>query len=298
MRPLEVGRRARVHDLGALSRALEDRLEAEGRERALHGRVERRALLLVELGVVGEVGGRFALLGGEEPHEVGPRHGLERVVEPPLLAESGDALVAQRLPAGRARAVSRVDERRVGEREELPVERVVELSREVGRRDPRRGEEVRAPHVAQEERVAREHGVRPCVTLDAVEDEDRDRLGRVARRLERLEPHAGPEVEPRAVLHGLERVLRARARPEVDPRAAAVAELEVAGHEVGVEVREEDVTDRDSVPGRQGDVFVHVASRVHDSGDLRLLVGDEIRRVGEATEVELLEDHESSGRRF
>ena len=75
-----------------------------------------------------------------------------------------------------------------------------------------------------------------------VVDEDRDRLGRVARRLERDEPHAS-ELDGVAVGERRERVLRLGPGAEVDPRPDAVAELEMAGEEIRVEVREEDVLD-------------------------------------------------------
>jgi hypothetical protein len=58
-----------------------------------------------------------------------------------------------------------------------------------------------------------------------------------------------------------------------------------------VQVRQQNVLDRKTVLGGEREVLIDVALRVHDGGDSGLLVGDQIRRVGEAAEVELLEDH-------
>lgn len=63
------------------------------------------------------------------------------------------------------------------------------------------------------------------------------------------------------------------------------------GDEVRVEVGEEDVADPAAQPPRVLDVLVDVALRVDDRGHPGGLVGDQIRRVGQAAEVVLPEDH-------
>ena len=131
-------------------------------------------------------------------------------------------------------------------------------------------------------------------TLEVV-DEDRDRLGRVAGRLERDEPHL-PEVDRVAVGERRERVLGLGPGAEVDPRAHAVAQLEVSGEEVGVEVREQDVLDPAAEALGVGEVLVDVALRVDDGGGTRDGIGDEVRRVCQAAEVVLLELHPGDGR--
>ena len=77
---------------------------------------------------------------------------------------------------------------------------------------------------------------------------------------------------------------------EVDPRAGPIAELEMAGDEVRVEVGEEDVLDPDAVPLRGVEVHPDVALRVDHGRDAAPLVCDEVRSVRQAAEVVLLED--------
>ena len=91
---------------------------------------------------------------------------------------------------------------------------------------------------------------------------------------------------------GVERVLGLGPRAEVDRRARAVAQLEVAGEEVGVEVRQDDVLDPAAEPLGVREVLVDVALRVDHGGDAAALVGDEVGGMSEAAEVVLLQDHE------
>ena len=123
-----------------------------------------------------------------------------------------------------------------------------------------------------------------------VVDEDRDRLRRVAGRLERLESHLS-ELDRVAVGERRELVLGLGPRAQIDLRADAIAQLEMAGQEVGVEMRQQDMLDPQPRRSRIGDVGVDVPLRIDDRRDSGCLVGDEVRRVGEATEVVLLEDH-------
>ena len=64
----------------------------------------------------------------------------------------------------------------------------------------------------------------------------------MAGSFEDLETKAG-ELEGVAVFHGDEFVLGLSLRAEMDGCVAVVAELEVSGEKVGVEVSEEDVAD-------------------------------------------------------
>ena len=61
---------------------------------------------------------------------------------------------------------------------------------------------------------------------------------------------------------------------EIDRRAGAIAQLEVTGDEVGVEVREEDVRDPQAVLGGEREVLIDVALRIDDGRRVRLLVAD------------------------
>ncbi len=94
-------------------------------------------------------------------------------------------------------------------------------------------------------------------------------------------------------MHGGEGVLGRGGSAEVDGGVAAIAELEMAGDEVGMEVREEDVADVQAESVSVVDVLLDVALRVDDDGRVAGFVADEIGGVREAAEVVLFEDHRS-----
>jgi hypothetical protein len=77
----------------------------------------------------------------------------------------------------------------------------------------------------------------------------------------------------------------------VDGGSAAVAEFEMTGEEVGVEVSEEDVADVHAELVGVVDVLLDVSLRINHDGGAAGFVGDEIGCVGEAAEVVLLEEH-------
>ena len=58
-----------------------------------------------------------------------------------------------------------------------------------------------------------------------------------------------------------------------------------------MKVGEEDVRDAQAVLGGEREVLLDVALRIDDRRGLRLLVADQIGRVREAIQIELLEDH-------
>jgi len=95
------------------------------------------------------------------------------------------------------------------------------------------------------------------------------------RRFEHFEADPA-EIELVAVVHRRERVLGARPRAQVDPRALPVAQLQVARHEIGVEVREEDVADAAPERPSRLEIAVDVALRIDDRRLAALLIGDQI----------------------
>src|SRR5262249_17972859 len=116
-------------------------------------------------------------------------------------------------------------------------------------------------------------------------------FGRMARRLQRLQPYAS-EPDAVAVAERRERILRARRGAEVDRRAEPVAQFEMPGDEGGVKMRQEDGRDAETGFVGEGQVLIDVALRIDDRGIVRLLVTHDVRRVGEAVQVELLQDHD------
>ena len=88
-----------------------------------------------------------------------------------------------------------------------------------------------------------------------------------------------------------EGVFRFCSSAEINFGADAIAEFEMAGDEVGVEMGEEDVLDLEFVFGGEGEVLIDVALRIDDGGFAGWFVADEVGGVGEAAEIELFEDH-------
>lgn len=123
-----------------------------------------------------------------------------------------------------------------------------------------------------------------------IEDEEGDGLDGVSGGFEDLKAEAG-EGEDVAVAHGVKGVFGLGLGAEMDPGAAAVAELEMAGDEVSVEVGEEDVADEEAVLRGVVEVLLDVALGVDDDGGARGLVGEEVGGVGQTAEVVLFQEH-------
>ncbi len=81
----------------------------------------------------------------------------------------------------------------------------------------------------------------------------------------------------------------------MDHGADAVAQLQMAGDEVGVEVGQEHMADLAAGPFGRLQIATDVALRVHHRSNSAALVRDEVRRVGEAAEIVLVEDHPRRG---
>ena len=62
------------------------------------------------------------------------------------------------------------------------------------------------------------------------------------------------------------------------------------GDEIGVEMGEENVLDRQAMLVGEGEVLIDVSLRIDDGGGAILLIADEIRGVGQAGKIELFED--------
>ena len=77
----------------------------------------------------------------------------------------------------------------------------------------------------------------------------------------------------------------------MDCRVLEVAQLEVTGYEVGVEVGEEDVRDPAAELVGVVDVLPDVALGIDHHRLAAPLIRDQVARMGEAPEVVLLEDH-------
>jgi hypothetical protein len=174
----------------------------------------------------------------------------------------------------------------VREREQLRAGGAVEGSGQVVGGPARGAEEVGAADVADEQRVAGEHAVR---LLLACVDHDADRLRRVARRVPDLQLDVA-EREAFAVVEPVDGELDLRGGAERDPRPGGGGQLEVAGEEVGVDVGLDHPLDHHALGGRVGEVLGDVALRVDDHRAAGAPVAHQVGRLGETTEVVLLEE--------
>src|SRR4051812_50102862 len=107
--------------------------------------------------------------------------------------------------------------------------------------------------------------MRTCGVLLKVEDQDRNGLDRMARRLQDLEPHPR-KIQAVAVLHGDEWVLRVRAGAEMNGGAAAITELQMPGNEVGMKMRQEYVPDMQAKIRGVVQVLLDISLRIDNHG--------------------------------
>ena len=186
--------------------------------------------------------------------------------------------------------MGRVDERFVGMRQQFVVQRFVEVGAQVVSGPAKRGAQVRAADIADEQRVAGQHGIGFGRILFQIENQDRNRLDGVAGRLKHFEAQPR-ELERIAVFHRDEGVLGLGARTEMDDRARAVAQFQVTGHEVGMEVSKEDVADLEAKTLGLSQILLYVALGIDDNGRRARFVAEQIGRVGQAAQVILLQNH-------
>ena len=69
-------------------------------------------------------------------------------------------------------------------------------------------------------------------------------------------------------MQGRERILGLGGRAQIDRRAGTIAQLEMPRDEVGVQVGQQDVFDREAVLRRKGEVLVDIALRIDDGRDM------------------------------
>ena len=197
---------------------------------------------------------------------------------------AADARVVALLLANRRRGAPFVvvrgeDARGVGQREQARVDAVVERARIAALK-------VGAADGADEQRIAGE---------DARAEDEAERLGRVARRLEHLEHDAADgEAIALAEPHG---VARHRAVAMHDRlRSGALGERGATGHVIGVHVRLDGVYELQPMRGDARQVALDLlGDGIDQRGDLGLVVADEVR-VRRRFGIEELLEHERHAR--
>jgi len=291
-----VGRRkfrrvSRVEKLRAIADSGSGLFDRQRLQFACERLIEGRPLSAVQHGVIGEVRRRVGLIRGHELDEAFLRHRLESVIETPLIADCGHRFLRDGLAAQRPGAMCGINLCRVRQRQQLFMDRVVQHCAELGCGPAERRAEIRSSHVADEQRVARQnrHGI---AARRSVVDEQRNRFDRMPRRFENLDPDRS-EIDRGAIPDGLEFIFGNRLPAEADGGAHAVAQFEMTRDEIGVKVRQEDVHDAEVVIRRKRQVLIDVTLRIDDGGRAAFFVGNDVRRMREAVQIKLFEDHVS-----
>jgi hypothetical protein len=132
---------------------------------------------------------------------------------------------------------------------------------------PQRRAQVGAADVPDEQRIARQDGMRFCRVLLQIERQDRDGLDSVAGGLKHLEAQAR-ELERIAVLHRHEVVFCLGAGAEMDGCTpfwgTQIAKFQMARDKVGVKMGEKDVADLEAQFLGVSQVLLNIALRVDD----------------------------------
>jgi hypothetical protein len=188
-----------------------------------------------------------------------------------------------------------INQRLIGKLHQLVVQRVVEMAAEFLGGPAEGGAQVGPTDVADEQGVPGEDCVRFIRVFLEVEQENRDRFDRVPRSLQDLQVQSR-ELERIAVFHRDKLVLGLGSRSEADLCAAAVAQLEMSGEKVGVEVSEKNIADLHSQLLGVVQVLLNIPLRIDHDCRSAGFVGNQVGRVGEAAEVILLQEHAANSR--
>ena len=76
---------------------------------------------------------------------------------------------------------------------------------------------------------------------------------------------------------------------KMDLRTNTIAQLQVAGDEIGMEVGEKHMPDGQSLCFGVSDVLIDIALWINNNSSFRLLVANQVGRVGQTAEVVLLQ---------
>ena len=160
------------------------------------------------------------------------------------------------------------------------MQRIEQHAAQAGGRPAERGAQIGAPYVADELGVSGENGVRLRVAGTQVVNNDGDGLWSVAWRFQVLEADA-PKFDGRAITKRGERVRGFGCGTEIDRYAYAIAQLQVACDEIGVEMGQENMADPEGVFGSEGKVLVDVPLRIDDRRRPGPLASNDVRSMRE-----------------
>jgi hypothetical protein len=105
-----------VEDLSARVSHPKDLVKIDGMESLFQTLVQRGALASIEDRIVGEICRSVGLVGRDETNELLFRHGLQGVIQTPLIPKGRDGIRGKLLPTEGAGSMGRIDEHLVGHR--------------------------------------------------------------------------------------------------------------------------------------------------------------------------------------
>ncbi len=184
-----------------------------------------------------------------------------------------------------------VDERLVGQDHQLGPQRIVKLAGQFRFGDAFRSHQIGPAHIADEQGVSGENQSGTVGILLPVVNQDGQTFGGVPGRLQKPQAHRA-DVQNVPVWMRHEGIFRLGAGAQMDGGARPVAELQMPGDKIGVEVGQKNVPQGQPVLLRVFEVLVDIALRVDDEGGLGLHIPNQVRGVRQTSEVVLLEDHE------
>ena len=92
------------------------------------------------------------------------------------------------------------------------------------------------------------------------------------------------------LFHGREAILGFRAGAQMNLSAHTIAQLQVAGDEIGMRMREKHMPDFEAPLSRIVQILLYVALRIDDRSHAGTFIGDHVRGMRQAAEIILLED--------
>src|SRR5579859_4705637 len=108
-----------------------------------------------------------------------------------------------------------------------------------------RGSQIRPAYVPNEQGVSSEHGVWVDRVFLEIKDQDGDGLDGVTWSFQHLEAQAR-KLERVSIRHRNKRILRLGAATQINGGAAAVAQFQMPGNKIGVEVCQKDMADAET----------------------------------------------------
>jgi hypothetical protein len=171
------------------------------------------------------------------------------------------------------------------------VQRAVEeASESVGvEPGPRRGQKVRAAHVADEERVPGKDPIRDVV-IGVLEDQHAYGLRRMTGRGPNLEGDL-PQPDPLAVDQWIDLEFDVGGLTKGDDRSCLLGQFEMTGQEVCMQVSLDHPFYPEALGGCLVEVDAYVACGIDDDRPPGRLVADEIGRMRKSAQIMLAEDH-------